>query len=206
MHKHKRKNEGVLYEPNNTRNKINDEVREELAGRENNRTDAVGLRLAYESPDGLYQNGTRLYIAGTGGGGRWIGDLYDDITKVPFNRTNETQRYKDAKRKIEEEGNIEQIIGHSLGGAITLHLNRDYDNKFKTRVYASPTFSFQKPEETGQNLRIRGKYDPISILDQGAITVDKGTFEPFSNHFMEGFNDVGHQNSDVPITADDFVS
>ena len=206
MHKHKRKNEGVLYEAPNTRNKINDEVPEELAGRENNCTDAVGLRLAYESPDGLYQNGTRLYIAGTGGGGRWIGDLYDDITKVPFNRTNETQRYKDAKRKIEEEGNIEQIIGHSLGGAITLHLNRDYDNKYKTRVYASPTFSFQKPEETGQNLRIRGKYGPISILDQGAITVDKGTIEPFANHFMDGFNDVGHQNSDVPITADDFVS
>ena len=69
--------------------------------------------------------GTRLYIAGTGGGGRWLGDVYDDITKVPFNKTNETQRFKDAKRKIEEEGNIEQIIGHSLGGAITLHLNKD---------------------------------------------------------------------------------
>ena len=82
------------------------------------------------------------------------------LPKSHSNKTNETQRFKDAKRKIEEEGNIEQMIGHSLGGAITLHLNRDYDNKFKTRVYASPTFSFQKPEETGQNLRIRGKYDP----------------------------------------------
>ena len=128
------------------------------------------------------------------------------LPKSLFNKTNETQRFKDAKRKIEEEGNIEQIIGHSLGGAITLHLNRDYDNKFKTRVYASPTFSFQKPEETGQNLRTRGKYDPISILDQGAITVDKGTVEPFTNHFMEGFKDVGHQESHIPITADDFLS
>ena len=206
MFKHKRRNEGVLYEAPYNRNKVVDDAREELAGRENNLTDAIGLRLAYESPDGLYQNGTRLYVAGTGGGGRWFGDLYDDITKVPFNKTNETQRFKDAKRKIEEEGYIEQIIGHSLGGAITLHLNRDYDNKFKTRVYASPTFSFQKPEETGQNLRIRGKYDPISILDQGAITVDTGTVEPFTNHFMEGFKDVGHQESHIPITADDFLS
>ena len=206
MFKHKRRNEEVLYEAPNNRNKINDEVREELAGRENNRSDAVGLRLAYESPDGLYQNGTRLYIAGTGGGRRWLGDLYDDITKVPFNKTNETQRYKDAKRKIEEEGNIEQIIGHSLGGAITLHLNKDYDNKFKTRVYASPTVSFQKPDRDDYNLRIRGKYDPISFLDRGAITVDKGTIEPFTNHFMDGFKDVGHQESHIPITADDFVS
>ena len=206
MYKHKRSNEGVLYETPNTRNKINDEVREELAGRENNLTDAQGLRLAYESPDGLYQNGTRLYIAGTGGGGRWLGDLYDDVSKVPFNRTSQAQRFKDAKQKIEEEGNIEQIIGHSLGGAITLHLHKDYDNRFKTRVYASPTVSFEKPDREGQNLRIRGKYDPISILDQGAITINKGTTDPFSNHFMEGFNDVGHQESHIPITADDFVS
>ena len=206
MHRNKRRNEEIPYEAPNNRNKINDEVKKELARRENNLTDAMGLRLAYESPDGLYQNGTRLYIAGTGGGGRWLGDLYDDITKVPFNRTNETQRFKDAKQKIEEEGNVEQIIGHSLGGAITLHLNKDYDNKFKTRVYASPTVSFQKPDRDDDNLRIRGKYDPISILDQGTITVDKGTVEPFSNHFMEGFNDVGHQESHIPITADDFVS
>ena len=122
MLKHKRGNGGVSYQAPNTRSKLNDEVREELAGRENNLTDAIGLRLAYESPDGLYQNGTRLYIAGTGGGGRWLGDLYDDSTKVPFNKTNETQRFKDAKREIEEEGNIEQIIGHSLGGAITFLL------------------------------------------------------------------------------------
>ena len=43
MHKHKRRNEGVLYEAPNTRNKINEEVREELAGREDNLTDAMGL-------------------------------------------------------------------------------------------------------------------------------------------------------------------
>ena len=206
MHRNKSRNEGILYEAPNARNKINDEVREELAGHENNLTDSMGLRLAYESPDGLYQNGTRLYVAGTGGGGRWLGDLYDDITKVPFNRTSETQRFKDAKRKIEEEGNIEQIIGHSLGGAITLHLNKHFDNKFKTRVYASPTVSFQKPDRDDDNLRIRGKYDPISILDQGAITVDKGSAEPFTNHFMEGFNDVGHKESHIPFTADDFSS
>ena len=147
-----------------------------------------------------------MYIAGTGGGGRWLGDLYDDITKLPFNKTNETQRYRDAKQKIDEEENIEQVIGHSLGGAITLHLNKDYDNKFKTRVYASPTVSFEKADREGQNLRIRGKYDPISVLDRGAITIDKGTIEPFTNHFMEGFKDVGHQESHIPITADDFLS
>ena len=160
MHKHKRRNEGVLYEAPTTRSKINEEVREELAGRENNLTDAMGLRLAYESPDGLYQNGTRLYVAGTGGGGRWLGDLYDDITTVPFNKTNETQRFKDAKRKIEEEGNIEQIIGHSLGGAITLHLNNDYDNTFKTRVFM-PVRQFRFRSQIGKmKFENKGKIRP----------------------------------------------
>ena len=40
MHKYERRNEGILYEPPNTRNEINEEVKEELAGRENNRSDA----------------------------------------------------------------------------------------------------------------------------------------------------------------------
>ena len=54
MHKHKRRNEGITYEAPNTRNKIHNEVREELAGNWSFLTDAQGLRLAYESPDGLY--------------------------------------------------------------------------------------------------------------------------------------------------------
>ena len=147
MHKHKRKGEEEPYEAPNTRNKINAEVREELAGRENNLTDAIGLKLAYESPEILYQNGTRLYIAGAGGRGRWLGDLYDDITKVQFRKTNETQRFKDAKRKIEEEGNVEQNFGHSLGGVITLHLNKDYDNKLKTEFMPVQQFHLKNQIE-----------------------------------------------------------
>ena len=46
MHKHKRRNEGILYEVPKARNKINDDVREELAGTEAFLTDTQGLRLA----------------------------------------------------------------------------------------------------------------------------------------------------------------
>ena len=65
MHKHKRRNEETPYEALNTRSKINDEVREELAGTETFLTDTMGLKLAYENPEGIYQNGSILYIAGT---------------------------------------------------------------------------------------------------------------------------------------------
>ena len=51
MFKRKRRNEGVLYQAPNNRNKINDEVKQELAGTETFLTDTQGLRLAYENPD-----------------------------------------------------------------------------------------------------------------------------------------------------------
>ena len=65
MFKHKSRNEDILCDAPNTRSKINDEVREELAGTETFLTDTQGLKLAYESPDRIYRNGSQLYIAGT---------------------------------------------------------------------------------------------------------------------------------------------
>ena len=79
MHKHKRRNEGILYEATNTRNKINDKVREELVGQEYFITDTMGLKLAYENPDGICQNGSILYIAGT----KSLQDALDDC-KIAF--------------------------------------------------------------------------------------------------------------------------
>ena len=74
MMPHKNRNEGVLYEAPNTRSKVHDKVTEELAGTETLLTDTQGLKLAYENPEGIYQNGSILYIAGTKSGR----DVYDD--------------------------------------------------------------------------------------------------------------------------------
>ena len=79
MFKHKGGNEGVLYQAPNTRSKINEEVKGELAGQESYITDTQGLRLAYESPNRIYRNGSILYIAGT----KDPIDFYDDL-KLPF--------------------------------------------------------------------------------------------------------------------------
>ena len=58
MHRNKRRNEEIAYEAPNTRNKIHNEVMEELAGTETFLTDTQGLKLAYENPEGIYQNGS----------------------------------------------------------------------------------------------------------------------------------------------------
>ena len=90
-----------MYEPPNTRSKNNDEVREELAGTETFLTDTQGLRLAYESPDRMYRNGSILYIAGT----KDPIDFWDDL-KLPLYQTRSTERYKDVDKFI-QDGAIE---------------------------------------------------------------------------------------------------
>ena len=82
MHRNKRRNEEITYEAPINRNKINEEVREKLAGNWSFLTDTQGLKLAYENPDGIYRNGSILYIAGT----KDPIDIWDDV-KLPFYQT-----------------------------------------------------------------------------------------------------------------------
>ena len=98
MFKHKSRNEGMLFEAPNTRSTVNNEVREELAGTETFLTDTQGLRLAYQSPNRIYRNGSILYIAGT----KDPIDFYDDL-KLPFHQTRNTKRYKDVDKFIKDD-------------------------------------------------------------------------------------------------------
>ena len=113
MFKQKMKNEGVIYEALNTRSKIKNDVREELAGTETLLTDTQGLKLAYENPEGIYQNGSILNIAGTKNGR----DVYDDL-KLPVHQTQQTKRYKDVDKFI-KDGTIE-VDGKNLQEVLIL--------------------------------------------------------------------------------------
>ena len=208
MHKHKRRNEGILYEAPNTRNKINDEVREGLAGTETFLTDTQGLKLAYESPNRIYRNGSILYIAGT----KDPIDFYDDL-KLPFYQTRNTKRYKDVDKLIKDDAieidgkkhyGITDVISHSLGSAVGQQINNDNGNIFRSRSYGSPFVSTQKPEDTGTNLRIRKAGDPVSMFDRGSITLNKGTLDPLQNH---SYQDIANKNKagNEPITQEEFL-
>ena len=209
MHKDKRRNEGVLYEAPNTRSKIHNEVKEELAGTETFLTDTQGLRLAYESPDRIYRNGSQLYIAGT----KDPIDFYDDL-KLPLYQTRNTKRYKDVNKFIEDDAieidgkkhyGITDIISHSLGSAVGQQINNDYGNIFRSRSYGSPFVSGQRPEDTGTNLRIRKAGDPVSALDRGSITLNKGTLDPLQNHSYQDIGNVHNKSGNLPITEEEFL-
>ena len=209
MHKHRRRHEGVLYEEPNTRSKINDEVREELAGTETFLTDTQGLRLAYESPDRIYRNGSILYIAGT----KDPIDCYDDL-KLPFYQTRNTKRYKDVDKLIKDNAieidgknhyGVTDIISHSLGSAVGQQINDGYGNIFRSRSYGSPFVSRQRPEDTGTNLRIRKSGDPVSMFDEGSRTLNRGALDPLQNHSYQDIGNVHNKAGNLPITTEEFL-
>ena len=219
MHRNEGRNEGIPYEAPSTRSKINDEVREELAGTETCLNDTQGLKLAYENPDGIYQNGSILYIAGTKSGR----DVYDDL-KLPLYQTQQTKRYKDVDKFI-KDGTIEvngkqitgvtDIISHSLGSAVGQQINSDYGNIFRSRSYGSPFVSGQRPEDTGTNLRIRKSGDIVSMFDKGSITLNKGTLDaspearvlrdPLQNHSYKDIGNVHNKAGNLPITQEELL-
>ena len=209
MFKHKRRNEEVLYEAPNNRNKINDEVREELTGNWSFLTDTQGLKRAYENKDGIYQNGSILYIAGTKSGR----DVYDDL-KLPLFQTQQTKRYKDVDKfikdgTIEVEGKkltgITDIISHSLGSAVGQQINNDYGNIFRSRSYGSPFISGQRPEDTGTNLRIRKAGDVVSMFDNATINLNRSSLNPLDNHSYADIANVKNKAGNEPITQEEFM-
>ena len=159
------------------------------------------LRRAYASDSGAYIHGNRMYVAGT----RNLRDVYDDITKVPFSLTRHSDRFKSAKKVLDENPQVETLIGHSLAGAIVQDLNKDNGMRYITRSYNAPIVSFQQSGETGGNYRIRDKKDWVSAFDKGAITVDRDKPNPLHAHFLQDFNDVGTKPQSTPITPEEIT-
>ena len=209
MHRSKRRNEGIPYEAPNNRNKINDEVREELAGNWSFLTDTQGLKRAYESPDGIYRNGSQLYIAGT----KDPIDFWDDL-KLPLYQTRNTKRYKDVDKFIKDDAieidgekhyGITDVISHSLGASVGQQINEDYGNIFRSRSYGSPFVSNQRPEDTKTNLRLRKAGDPVSMFDRGSITLHSSSLNPLDNHSYADIANVRNKAGNEPITQEEFL-
>lgn len=131
--------------------------------------DRKGLAAAYQTKAGLYPEGDTLYIAGT----KSLGDVVDDIT-IPFGLTNMTQRYHDATLVLNKNPQIRTIIGHSLGGAVALQLQKEQPS-ITTRTYGAPVFS-----ASGSSERRREAGDPVAFFDFGATTSRPTSLNPHS--------------------------
>ena len=146
-------------------------------------TDEEGLKQAYESKDGLHQHYNKLLIAGTRD---FPTDHIDDL-KLPFDGTlNQTKRGRDADAYHRSHHEIDPVIGHSLGGSVSLALEKKYNKEgnnpygiVQSKTFGAPAIPGNCPS-TGPN-RIRWAGDPISALDFDSTTVMPPLKQRFNN-------------------------
>ena len=151
--------------------------------------DRQGLKNAYDSPSGLYKVGKTLYISGTTGkDGSITRDILDDLIHLPTRNAENTEKYKDAKKMLEQSPEISRLVGHSLGSAVTNTLDQNFPNKYQTTTYATPAV---KPKRKGKqdpkHRDFRNPNDPVSILDGYAITSDFNDTNPLVAHGFSNF-------------------
>ena len=121
--------------------------------------DKAGLDEAHQTTEGTYAKGDTLYIAGT----KSFGDVLDDIA-IPLGMTNTTARHRDAALVLNANPRIRRVVGHSLGGAVVMQLQKD-NPKLQAVTYGAPVFSM-----SGSVDRYRELGDPVAALDFGATS------------------------------------
>ena len=143
--------------------------------------DREGLDRAYATPEGIFTDGATEYIAGT----KSFGDAVDDLS-IPFGMTRGTARYESAARTLAANPQIRRVVGHSLGGAVALQLQKDLPT-LGSRTYGAPVLSF-----SGSSERMRSLGDPISMFDFGSRETAPETWNPHS------YEDIGNRTEPPP--------
>ena len=141
--------------------------------------DRIGLDRAYQDPNTVYMTGDTMFVAGTSS----IGDIIDDVG-IPLGITRGTQRYIDEDRVLQSNPKIRRVVAHSLGGAVSLELQkaRPY---LDSRTYGAPVISMSPGE------RYKSAGDPVSFLDFGAKTTLPTSLNPRS---YQGIGDRPHMS------------
>jgi hypothetical protein len=106
-----------------------------------------------------------MFIAG----GHTTRDWFDDFTKVPaWGDLKGSERYQKVLIEFLNQGQIDTVVGHSLGGSVSLELQKNYpDRKLKSRTYGAPVMDLLGSESENAD-RYRNWFDPVSALDRGA--------------------------------------
>lgn len=152
------------------KDKTSDSLRRAMAG--HSVTDREGLERAYEAEHNVYARGDTLYVAGTQAGklmsgslpwnwgsgdfSKGMGDVWDDVTKIPFwGDIRESTRYQEAVKALKANPNIKRIVGHSLGGSVALQLQKDFP-QLESRTFGAPVW-----DPTGFDEELREQFERL---------------------------------------------
>ena len=154
--------------------------------------DRQGLEKAYADKRGVYTSGDTLYVAGTKPS---FQDVWDDL-KIPLGMTSRSQRYEDANRTLKAMPQVRRVVGHSLGGAVALEMQKTRPD-LRSVTYGAPVMSASGGE---QNKTI---FDPIAMFDLGATTeLPRGNPHGYGHlargyhSFAKGTSENGYTNAD----------
>ena len=106
-----------------------------------------------------------MFIAGS----HTARDWFDDFTKVPaWGDLRGSERYQKALEEFKNQRQIDTVVGHSLGGSVSLELQKNYPDRVKkSRTYGAPVMDLLGSEYEDVD-RYRNWFDPVSIFDRGA--------------------------------------
>ena len=97
-----------------------------------------GIKIAYDRNNKVYVKGNKMYVGGTTS----MRDWRQNFTNLETGRIREMDRYKEARRVLLENPQVDTLLGHSMGGSVVLELNKEFkDKSYKTRTYDAPVIS-----------------------------------------------------------------
>jgi len=160
-------------------------------------TDKEGLERAYNTKEGLFIFGDRMYIAGS----KSLNDWKDDVMRIPvWGDSRKIQRYQDARKALMEHPEVTHLSGHSLGSSVALQLQKDYRHIQDTRAFGSPVLDIIPHIGPSQEKveRYRSYGDPVSMFDFKATSSLPTSLNPHDyGNLSEGFS----TSKTVPIES-----
>ena len=199
------------------------------------KTDAEGLEKAYQHGD-YFHDGDTLYIAGSHTARDWYDDFtkvpaYDkipnaiinlmpsglggivDTMRSPLGKAafgagdlRNAERYQIANGYLEQHPEIKKLVGHSLGGAVAIQLEKNHPERdLKSITYNAPVWDplgTDKPKVG--NFRFSNSKDPVSIFDRSAVKTDHPDwykYRPAFTHDYHNQEQAGGRLDGLPVES-----
>ena len=137
----------------------------------------------------IFVKGNKMYVGGTSSAKDW----QQNLTHLKAGGIRDMERYKEARKALLENPQVDTLLGHSMGGSVVLELNKEFkDRNYQTDApvisLIAPIFGLDKPTEQHKQSRKTG--DIVSSLDNAAMNYNADSFNPIKNHDINQLSNI----------------